>query len=121
MFYFLTVVAAIAGVLFGYDEGVIAVALPTIEKDFPMSALVGGFMTAAVVVDAAAMTAIWVVVVFTFPAMLAGPGLTVTFAIFAAICLGGAACTVLRLPEPTNHSLEAIEAHVMSGRPRVKL
>jgi hypothetical protein len=48
MVYFLTVVAAIAGFPFGYDDGVIAVALPPIDKDVPMSALVSGFMTAAV-------------------------------------------------------------------------
>lgn len=48
MVYFLTAVAAIAGFLFGYDEGVIAVALPLIEKDFPMTPFVSGFMTAAV-------------------------------------------------------------------------
>jgi sugar porter (SP) family MFS transporter len=48
MIYFLAGVAAIAGLLFGYDEGVIAVASPTLRADFPMSALVDGFMTAAV-------------------------------------------------------------------------
>jgi sugar porter (SP) family MFS transporter len=60
-------------------------------------------------------------VVFTFPLMLAGPGLAVTFTIFAVICLGGAVFTLLRVPETTSHSLEAIEAHLMSGRPLVKL
>lgn len=48
MIYFLAGVAAIAGLLFGYDEGVIAVASPSLVRDFPMSALVGGFITAAV-------------------------------------------------------------------------
>jgi len=48
MIYFLASIAAIAGFLFGYDEGVIAVARPLLEKDFPMTPLVGGFMTAAV-------------------------------------------------------------------------
>jgi MFS transporter, SP family, galactose:H+ symporter len=48
MIYFLASVAAIAGFLFGYDEGVIAVAGPLLEDDFPMSPLVRGFMTAAV-------------------------------------------------------------------------
>jgi sugar porter (SP) family MFS transporter len=46
--YFLAAVAAIAGFLFGYDEGVIAVAGPSLEADFPMSPAVRGFMTAAV-------------------------------------------------------------------------
>ena len=48
MIYFLTGVAAIAGFLFGYDEGVIAVAEPLLSRDYPMSSLVRGFMTAAV-------------------------------------------------------------------------
>src|SRR5271166_2203719 len=48
MIYFLACIAAIAGFLFGYDEGVIAVARPLLDKDFPMSPVVGGFMTAAV-------------------------------------------------------------------------
>jgi sugar porter (SP) family MFS transporter len=48
MIYFLAVVAAIAGLLFGYDEGVIAVARPLLDREFAMSPLVGGFMTAAV-------------------------------------------------------------------------
>ena len=48
MIYFLAGVAAIAGFLFGYDEGVIAVAEPLLAKDYPMSPGVRGFMTAAV-------------------------------------------------------------------------
>src|SRR5262245_3830967 len=48
MIYFLAFVAAIAGFLFGYDEGVIAVAGPLLEHDFPMSPAMRGFMTAAV-------------------------------------------------------------------------
>jgi MFS transporter, SP family, galactose:H+ symporter len=48
MIYFLAGVAAIAGLLFGYDEGVIAVASPSLDRDLPMSALASGFTTAAV-------------------------------------------------------------------------
>ena len=48
MVYFLAAVAAIAGFLFGYDEGVIAVVRPSLDKDFPMGPLVAGFMTASV-------------------------------------------------------------------------
>lgn len=54
-------------------------------------------------------------VVFTFPLMLAGPGLAFTFTMFAVICLGGIAFTLTRVPETTGHSLEAIERHLMSG------
>jgi MFS transporter, SP family, galactose:H+ symporter len=48
MIYFLAGVAAIAGLLFGYDEGVIAVASPSLQRSFPMSAVEDGFTTAAV-------------------------------------------------------------------------
>jgi len=48
MIYFLAGVAAIAGLLFGYDEGIIAVARPLLEQDFPLSPFVAGFMTASV-------------------------------------------------------------------------
>jgi SP family galactose:H+ symporter-like MFS transporter len=48
MIYFLATVAAIAGFLFGYDEGVIAVVRPSLDRDFPMGPLTAGFMTAAV-------------------------------------------------------------------------
>lgn len=57
------------------------------------------------------------VVVFTFPLMLAGPGLAFTFTLFALICLGGLVFTLTRVPETTGHSLEAIERHLMSDRP----
>src|SRR5215475_1364788 len=58
MIYFLAAVAAIAGLLFGSDEGVIAVAKPLLEKDYPMSPLVEGFMTAAVPLGALAAAGI---------------------------------------------------------------
>jgi MFS transporter, SP family, galactose:H+ symporter len=48
MVYFLAAVAAIAGFLFGYDEGVIAVVRLSLDRDFPMGPLVAGFMTASV-------------------------------------------------------------------------
>jgi MFS transporter, SP family, galactose:H+ symporter len=61
------------------------------------------------------------VVVFTFPLMLAGPGLAFTFTLFAVICLGGIVFTLTRVPETTGHSLEAIEEHLNSGRAFVLL
>jgi MFS transporter, SP family, galactose:H+ symporter len=61
------------------------------------------------------------VVVFAFPLMLAGPGLAFTFTVFAVICLGGIAFTLLRVPETTGQSLEAIEKHLSSGKPLVLL
>ena len=48
MIYFLAAVAAIAGFLFGYDEGVIAVAGPLLDKDFKLAPLAQGIMTSAV-------------------------------------------------------------------------
>jgi MFS transporter, SP family, galactose:H+ symporter len=60
-------------------------------------------------------------VVFAFPLLLAGIGLAATFAIFAVICLSGILFTLARVPETTGHSLEAIEAHLKSGRPFVTL
>ena len=92
MVYFLTAVAAIAGFLFGYDEGVIAVALPLIEKDFPMTPFVSGFMTAAVPLGA------------LFAACVAGRVtdrfgrrrvLMVAAAVFAAAALIAAAMTAI--------------------------
>ena len=61
------------------------------------------------------------VVVFAFPLMLAGPGLAFTFTLFAVICLGGLSFTLLRVPETTGLSLEAIERHLQSGRPLATL
>jgi MFS transporter, SP family, galactose:H+ symporter len=58
MIYFLASVAAIAGFLFGYDEGVIAVAGTLLEADFPMSPTVRGFMTAAVPLGALAAASV---------------------------------------------------------------
>lgn len=60
-------------------------------------------------------------VVFTFPLMLAGPGLAITFAVFAAICLAGIFFTLTRVPETTGRSLEAIEDYLNSGRPFAQL
>ena len=40
-----------------------------------------------------------------------------TFTVFAVICLGGIAFTMLRVPETTGYSLEAIEKHLNSGKP----
>jgi sugar porter (SP) family MFS transporter len=61
------------------------------------------------------------VVVFAFPLMLAGPGLAATFTLFAVICLGGMVFTLVRVPETTGLSLEAIERHLQSGRPLAAL
>ncbi|MGH8431978.1 MAG: MFS transporter, partial [Solimonas sp.] len=61
------------------------------------------------------------VVVFAFPLMLAGPGLAFTFTVFAVVCLGGILFTLMRVPETTGHSLEAIERHLESGQPLAKL
>jgi SP family galactose:H+ symporter-like MFS transporter len=58
MIYFLVTVAAISGFLFGYDEGVIAVVRPSLDKDLPMGPLVGGFMTAAVPLGALAAASV---------------------------------------------------------------
>jgi SP family galactose:H+ symporter-like MFS transporter len=41
--------------------------------------------------------------------------------VFAVICLGGIAFTLLRVPETTGQSLEAIEKHLSSGKPLVLL
>jgi MFS transporter, SP family, galactose:H+ symporter len=60
-------------------------------------------------------------VVLLFPVMLSGIGLSATFTIFAVVCLGGILFTLARVPETTGHSLEAIEAHLKSGRPFVAL
>jgi MFS transporter, SP family, galactose:H+ symporter len=61
------------------------------------------------------------IVVFAFPLLLAGIGLAATFTIFAIICIGGVVFTLTHVPETTGYSLEAIEAHLESGRPLVAL
>lgn len=48
MIYFVAAVAAIAGMLFGFDEGVIAGALHTLRSQFAITAWDEGLMTAAV-------------------------------------------------------------------------
>jgi len=48
MIYFVAAVAAISGFLFGFDEGVIAGALPLLDKQFDASTVMSGLMTAAV-------------------------------------------------------------------------
>lgn len=48
MIYFVAAVAAIAGFLFGFDEGIIAGALPILQKQFSLTAGLEGFMTASV-------------------------------------------------------------------------
>lgn len=58
----LVVLSALFGFLFGFDEGVIAGALPFIGKQFSISAVAEGFMTAAVPLGAVAgaiMAAVW--------------------------------------------------------------
>lgn len=48
MRYLVAVVAAISGFLFGFDEGIIAGAHEALKREFEISALAVGFMTAAV-------------------------------------------------------------------------
>lgn len=48
MIYFVAIVAGLAGILFGFDEGVIAGALGFLRKSFAIAPSAEGFMTAAV-------------------------------------------------------------------------
>lgn len=48
MIYVVAIIAAIAGVLFGFDEGVIAGALAALRAEFGITAFEEGFMTSAV-------------------------------------------------------------------------
>jgi SP family galactose:H+ symporter-like MFS transporter len=103
MIYFLAFVAAIAGFLFGYDEGVIAVARASLEKDLPMSPLVGGFMTAAVPLGALVAASVAgpvsdrfgrrsvlmaAAILFTIGALAAASINTVTLLVIARFVLG---------------------------------
>lgn len=54
MIYFVAAIAAIAGFLFGFDEGIIAGAEESLMREFPMTSIVQGFMTAAVPLGALA-------------------------------------------------------------------
>jgi SP family galactose:H+ symporter-like MFS transporter len=103
MIYFLASVAAIAGFLFGYDEGVIAVARPLLDNDYPMSPLVGGFMTASVPLGALAAASVAgpiadrfgrrrvlmsAAALFTFGALIAGAITAVWMLVAARLVLG---------------------------------
>jgi MFS transporter, SP family, galactose:H+ symporter len=62
MLWRLVTLSALFGFLFGFDEGVIAGALPFIGKQFAISAVAEGFMTAAVPLGAVAgavVAAVW--------------------------------------------------------------
>lgn len=48
MIYFVAIIAGLAGILFGYDEGVIAGALLSLHQEFTISAFAEGVMTSAV-------------------------------------------------------------------------
>ena len=61
------------------------------------------------------------VVVFAFPLLLQGIGLSGTFLLFAVVCIGGVFFTLARVPETNGISLERIEAHLQTGRPLVEL
>lgn len=50
--FFISAIAAIAGMLFGYDTGVISGAILFIEKDFSLSAIDVGFVVSAVLLGA---------------------------------------------------------------------
>src|SRR5918994_1010150 len=87
MIYFLAGVAAIAGFLFGYDEGVIAVAEPLLAQDYPMSPAVRGFMTAAVPLGAL-VAAIFAAAVFTAGALIASAITAIWMLVAARLALG---------------------------------
>lgn len=55
------------------------------------------------------------IVVLLFPIALAGVGLTVTFAFFAAVCVLGLVFTLALVPETKGISLEAIERYLYGG------
>ncbi|GGC49587.1 sugar porter family MFS transporter [Chelatococcus reniformis] len=57
------------------------------------------------------------VIVFSFPTLIATLGLGGVFAIYAGACVLGLIFTRLRVPETSGVTLEAIEAHLRSGRP----
>lgn len=56
-------------------------------------------------------------VVFSFPALVAALGLGGVFMVYALVCIAGLFFAWLRVPETRGVSLEAIEAHLMSGKP----
>jgi len=103
MIYFLASVAAIAGFLFGYDEGIIAVARPLLDSDYTMSPLVAGFMTAAVPLGALAAASVagpiadqfgrrrvlmFAAVLFTLGALIASAITAIWMLVLARLVLG---------------------------------
>ncbi len=56
-------------------------------------------------------------VVLTFPVLLAKLGLGGVFAIYAAVCVAGLFFTARYVPETSGLTLEEIEAHLKAGKP----
>lgn len=103
MIYFVAAVAGIAGILFGFDEGVIAGALHLLRAHFDISPLDEGLMTAAVPFGAlfGALAAgpsserygrrailLFAAVLFIVGAMLSGLATAVWMLSLARLCLG---------------------------------
>ena len=100
MIYVVAMVAAIAGFLFGFDEGVIAGALAPLKAEFAISPLVEGMMTAAVPLGALAGALVagrLAAPVGRRGLLLAAAGLFVAGALGAALSTGVAMLTAVRV------------------------
>ncbi|MCL5097528.1 MAG: MFS transporter [Candidatus Omnitrophica bacterium] len=101
-------IAAVGGLLFGYDTGVISGAILFIKKQFSLSAIMEEIVVSAVLVGAVLVGAVLGAVM--------GGALTNRFRRRKLIILAGITFTVSALGTALAPTLEQIEAHWRAGK-----
>ena len=111
---FLSFVAALGGILFGYDTAVISGTIAAVGEQFRLDAMAKGWYVGCALVGSVAGFALWVgtylIGQFT-PWCMATLGSSGTFYFFAAMCVPYMLIMWRLVPETTGKSLEEIEAY----------